>query len=280
MKIIITFLLIPSLFILEIHAQSTVFSEDFESSTMITTFENTFGNDLPDGPSPCGKAARGTTADFNSTNVDFLNAENNTNFLGVNPEDPCGGYYSATVASTSSFDFSSADSLVFKCRYYMSSTLDWGPTNIEITFNNGTDTQVLLPSEFSVTDTWTEYEIDLDAIMVGASAVDMTISIDAGDGVALDDIEILNYEPSATLTNEEKEEISVFPNPFNDAFTLNVSDQLLGGQYKIVSLAGKILSVGTLNQKKNEISTNILSGIYLVVVEKGEAVRIEKVVKY
>lgn len=183
---------------LGLNAQTVVFSEDFESSSTITSLVNSFNSTMPDGPSPCSQASRGVAADFNSTTIDFLVGQNATNYMATNPESPCGGYYTATVVNPTPFDFSSSDSLVFKCRYYMSSTLNWGPTSIEITFDDGTNTDVIPTTSFNVTDAWTDFEVTIANTLYSSASVDMTIVMASGDGVALDDIQILNYAPVTT----------------------------------------------------------------------------------
>jgi hypothetical protein len=73
------------------NAQTVLFSENFEISP-VTSIINSFGGNVPDGPSPCGQASRGTTTDFNSGSVNFQNTQNNTYFVAVNPQTPCGGF--------------------------------------------------------------------------------------------------------------------------------------------------------------------------------------------
>ena len=170
----------------QVKAQSALFQEDFEASS-VTSIVNENTGILPDGPSPCGGASRGNTVDFNSTNVDFNSDENSTYFLGLNPESPCGGYYKATLISDV-LDLTGVDSLYFKCRYLIGSALNWGSTGITVEFDNGSST-FALDTIFSTTDNWTQIEVELPEAMI-SSTVSMKIFILGGDGVGLDEIVI------------------------------------------------------------------------------------------
>lgn len=179
------------------NAQTTVFSEDYETSP-VTSMVNTFGLDVPDGGSPCGKASRGNTSDFNSGSVDFLNAQNSTYFLGVNPESPCGGYYTAEIEA-SGLDWSGTDSLVFSMRYFIGTGLSWGSTVLDVTFDDGTNTQTY-DAEFSTIGAWTDFEVSLPTVFADASSVTITINMGGGEGVGIDDFLIVNYEPTISAT--------------------------------------------------------------------------------
>ncbi|MFH2096251.1 MAG: T9SS type A sorting domain-containing protein [Bacteroidota bacterium] len=186
---------IPALVIclfLSIHlvtAQVVLFGEDFETSP-VTSIVNGYTGVLPDGPPPCSQASRGTTVDFNSTSIDFQNSQNPGYFMGANPESPCGGYYNANLESDT-LDFSGYDSLVFKCRYFKSTTLGWGPSALIITFDNLSDTYTI-ETEFTTTDNWDSIEVVLPATMISPNVV-ILINMGGGEGAALDDIFITGY---------------------------------------------------------------------------------------
>lgn len=194
---------------MSLNAQIVIFYENFETSP-VTSFVNSYTDSLPDGPSPCSQASRGTTADFNSTHVDFQSTQNATYFLGVNPESPCGGYYNAFLVSDT-LDLSGYDSLVFKSKYFMSSTLNWGPSIISIVFDNSTDKDTI-ESEFVNTDNWDSIKVTLPVSMI-ASQVLISINMGGGEGAALDDIEISGYNTSTGLSKLVENNVFIYPNP-------------------------------------------------------------------
>jgi len=148
---------------------------------------------LPDGPSACSKGSRGSTAAFNSLNVDFQVTQNASYFLGVNPEAPCAGFYNATLITdtVTGLDFSVADSLKFSCRYFKSTTLGWGATTLKIVFDNGTTTFTVEP-EFITNDSWDNVDVGLPASMISTGIEIRIENMGGGEGVALDDILIEN----------------------------------------------------------------------------------------
>jgi len=187
-----------------LYSQTTLFSEDFEISP-VTSIVNISSGTLLDGPSPCGFATRGTTADFNSSNVDFLNLQNSSFFLGLNPEAPCGGFYNASLYSDT-MDFSGIDSIFFKCKYFKSTTLAWGPTELNFVFDN-LSSQFTIDSEFSTTDSWDSVVVSLPIGMISPNVL-FTINLGGGEGVAIDDIEIVAYSTPI-----------LFPQPTNFQFS-------------------------------------------------------------
>ncbi|MFH2143138.1 MAG: T9SS type A sorting domain-containing protein [Bacteroidota bacterium] len=186
------FIIVLTIFVLFSHnsnSQTILFSEDFETSPVIS-FVNAFSGITPDGPSPCGEASRGTTADFNSTNVDFQNTQNSSFFLGVNPQAPCGGFYNALLISDT-LDFSGVDSLVFESRYFKSTTLSWGPATLQIVFDNTIDKDTI-ETEFISFDSWDNTVVALAPEFISPNVI-ISINMGGGEGVAIDDFEIVGY---------------------------------------------------------------------------------------
>lgn len=205
------------LLITTLHAQ-TLFLENFETSP-VTSILNTWTGEtqLPEGPPTCGKGSRGTTSDFNSTDVNFNNAQNSTYFLGVNPQSPCGGFYTATLM-TDTLNFSGQDSLRFKCRYFKSTTLGWGPTSCMVVFAAGVSTYTI-SSQFSTTDNWSNLDVALPGFLI-APAVTFTITMGGGEGVGFDDIEVENISPTGVSNLQNHDGIKVVPNPSNGKITI------------------------------------------------------------
>jgi len=74
--------------------------------------------------------------------------------------------------------------------------------------------------------------------------------------------------------------INVYPNPTNDKFTLNVSNDLLGKSYVITDFSGRIISQGKINSLIQTIDIqNISKGSYLLQIDKSTAKAI-KVIKH
>lgn len=229
------------------------FQEDFEAIPVTTILNNLTGeSQLPDGPPACAQGSRGNTADFNSTNVDFQNAQNASYFLGVNAE-VCGGFYNATLITdtVTGLDLSAADSLKFSCRYFKSTTLGWGPTTLKIVFDNGATT-FTIESEFVTTDSWDNLEVGLPASMISAAVEIIIENMGGGEGVALDDILIEN------VCNV----IDTAVNVLSDTLTANAS----GLSYQWVYCdSGYAAIAGATSQNYTALTT----GNYAVIITDG-----------
>ncbi len=260
--------------------QVVLFSEDFETSP-VTSILNNWGGEtqLPEGPSPCSKGSRGNTTDFNSTHVDFMNSQNSTYFLGVNPEAPCGGYYAATMI-TDSLDLSSADSLIFKCRYFISDTIGWGPYGITVTLGNPV-TEFVIESEFSTLNNWDSVHITVPDSII-SNKVEIKILMGGGEAAGVDDIQLIGYYATHIKDNSLNNDIKIYPVPVDKFLNIEHNNAQTGISINIIDLQGKIVYQETSRQ------TDILSldiehlknGIYILnIIDNAGNPSYHKIVK-
>ena len=81
------------------------------------------------------------------------------------------------------------------------------------------------------------------------------------------------------LSEEVLSTINVYPNPTNDKFTLNVSNDLLGKGYVIIDFSGRIISQGKINALIQTIDVQEISkGAYFLQIDKSTAKAI-KIIK-
>jgi len=275
MKRLLQILTLTTFFCMQIHvlkAQVVLFHEDFETSPVTSILNNGGETQLPEGPSTCGFASRGTTSDFNSVSVNFLNAQNPTHFLAVNPQSPCGGFYVASLkAGTLNL---TADSLVFKCRYFISNTLLWGAPTLQVNIKKGPSNYVIW-SQFSTIASWDSLTLGIPATQIGATDT-MLIVIGGGEGVAIDDITILNIPSVNVAENHNSSSVKIFPNPAKNILTLeNISDDAV---LSIYDENGKlIISEKNVN---NAIDISQLSGgLYCLRVTDDKSFCVKRFVK-
>jgi hypothetical protein len=245
-----------------LNAQLVLFQEDFETAP-VTSIVNDWTGTLPNGPSPCSQASRGTTADFNSSSIDFLNAQNPSYFLGVNPESPCGGFYNATLLSDS-MDWSAADSIVFKCKYFMSIGLNWGSSKCEIILSDGVDADTI-STEFISTNTWDSISVGIPLSLANPNVV-MTINMGGGEGVALDDILILNYPATEIKSQDNVLNAYVYPNPVSNYFYIESREKGLVYELSLMDISGRcIIKNEKIKDKLKQIDINhLLPGVYIL----------------
>ena len=83
---------------------------------------------------------------------------------------------------------------------------------------------------------------------------------------------------SSTTTNSN-ESMRIYPNPTQDFFFVQLSNQVHDSQLKIYDVLGKEVSQQTLNKTQSEISVSHLeTGIYIIEVSQGNNKFIEHIV--
>jgi hypothetical protein len=72
--------------------------------------------------------------------------------------------------------------------------------------------------------------------------------------------------------------LNVYPNPTNDKFTLNVSNDLLGKIYVITDFSGRIISQGNINSLIQTVDIQDISkGSYFLQIDKSTAKAIKMI---
>jgi hypothetical protein len=103
-----------------------------------------------------------------------------------------------------------------------------------------------------------------------------------------DPAKIMNYGLSKSnivnnglsgLSEEVLSTLNIYPNPTNDKFTLNVSNDLLGKNYLITDFSGRVISQGKINALIQTIDVQEISkGSYFLQIDKSTAKAI-KIIK-
>lgn len=240
-------------------AQTILFEQNFETSP-VTNILNNWGGEtqLPEGPSACGKGSRGNTSDFNSASVDFINAQNSGYFLGVNPQSPCGGFYTATLI-TDSLDFSIADSLVFSCSYFITSTIGWGAGGITVSFND-----FIIQSEFSSVNEWDTLVVGWVPDSINNDKVLIEITMGGGEAAGIDNIEVSWIHWEDVFNNYPSNNVKLYPVPADDILVVELSNIQSGAVIEITDIQAKVVLTETFqNTNKNTIDiSHLKKGIY------------------
>jgi hypothetical protein len=89
----------------------------------------------------------------------------------------------------------------------------------------------------------------------------------------IDDIQVIEstYVAVKPLVSEKISEVSVYPNPANSNFNIEIPDSYVGGEFSIIDLTGKVVLTDRITQsaiKQVDIS-NLNDGIYLIRLNNG-----------
>lgn len=263
-----------------LHSQTILFEEDYESSP-VSSMSETGMDTLANGPPSCGATTRGKTSDFNSSNVDYKNSQNSSYFMGLNPEAPCGGYYTSSVESDT-FDLSGKDSIYFSCRYLIGNSLNWGGIVFELTFYTSETSFTIDTASFSNKSDWTKLTKGLPDSLERDS-VWFELAWGGGDGVGLDDFTIYGMDMSSLERKDlSNTALKVHPNPFTRQVTVRNPFPERSVNLTVYNMTGrKILRKSA--ERSKRVSWNLgklQEGVYILGLKsKGGEERYQRILK-
>ncbi|MBC7524583.1 MAG: DUF3494 domain-containing protein [Flavobacterium sp.] len=76
-----------------------------------------------------------------------------------------------------------------------------------------------------------------------------------------------------------KNNISIYPNPFKDVFTIDVNDENNNSMFSVYDLLGKIVFEQNINQNSTQVNLNLQSGLYIYkLVNKNGLIQTGKII--
>ncbi|WP_440879563.1 hypothetical protein [Tenacibaculum sp. C7A-26P2] len=165
------------------------FSESFEKSSPEQFINaDTEKSSIEQGASSCNKAGIGTTKEHNSKKVDYKESQNNGRFLAFNPEN-CKTKSKATILLKEEFNITKVNNsrpLQLRLKYYQTSILNSGKSNIKITIKDEKNSWVI-QSELDKKNQWTNLVLNFPA-NINNKITDIKIEMGGEEAVAIDDI--------------------------------------------------------------------------------------------
>ena len=98
-------------------------------------------------------------------------------------------------------------------------------------------------------------------------------------GFDLDAIGVIHFNPTGISENEHEIPLSIYPNPTQNTIHIDLESKA-NCTYQIISLNGKLLMNGELNNKSNELDASTLkSGIYFIQIQSDKKNIVKKLIK-
>lgn len=99
----------------------------------------------------------------------------------------------------------------------------------------------------------------------------------------IDDVQVIESTGVSVkpLTSEKISKVSVYPNPTNSNFSIEIPESFVGGEISIIDLTGKVIVKDRINQsaiKQIDIS-NLNDGIYLIRMNNGAVQFTDRLIK-
>ena len=74
-----------------------------------------------------------------------------------------------------------------------------------------------------------------------------------------------------STVSSELADALIFPNPASDIVNIEVSDALLGGEYKIIDYSGRTVNTGTITSSIETLNvSDVARGSYYLHIQNGE----------
>ncbi len=158
------------------------------------------------------------------------------------------------------------------------------PSEIEMTFNSinlGNDTTVceyntplVLEAGFGYNSyTWNGVNNNWNVYPVSTSGTYTVVAVDDANCNVTDQI-VVTVDACAGLNEDQLEQLSVYPNPNNGEFTVQVPSNLTEGTMVVMDLNGRIVIEETFNNNSNGIEINVKgveNGMYIVRIATNDA---------
>jgi hypothetical protein len=99
----------------------------------------------------------------------------------------------------------------------------------------------------------------------------------------IDDVQVIESTGVSVkpLTSEKISKVSVYPNPTNSNFSIEIPENFVGGEISIIDLTGKVVMRDRITQsavKRFDVS-NLNDGIYLIRMNNGAAQFTDRLMK-
>jgi hypothetical protein len=99
----------------------------------------------------------------------------------------------------------------------------------------------------------------------------------------IDDVQVIESTGVSVkpLTSEKISKVSVYPNPTNSNFSIEIPESFVGGEISIIDLTGKVVMRDRITQsavKRFDVS-NLNDGIYLIRMNNGAAQFTDRLMK-
>jgi hypothetical protein len=132
------------------------------------------------------------------------------------------------------------------------------------------------PASITVTETYTTHAIDLTNVVAANNNPDFILRVyyegntQQGNGNNRYDNIAMFAKTGLSLSAESTQltkQLSIFPNPSNGHFNVEITEQLIGSIYSIYDLSGRVIKNGMFNDSLNTINLESLNkGLYLLIV--------------
>jgi hypothetical protein len=247
-------------------------------------FENTFGSWSQSSSDDIDWSVNSSSTP--SSNTGPASANQGTYYIYVEASGSGTGYPTKqAIINSPCFDLSGLSVASFNFDYHMYGATDMGTLDLEASNDNGATWTSIWSQSGNLGNSWLSASVNLSSYL--GSTVQLRFNRITGGtwqaDVALDNISLTNSAANSTSlyvtynSNEPNKTFKMYPNPAKDLLNVRLATE---GQnsFRIIDITGKTIKSGSISKKSINIA-NLKAGIYLIEINDGEEIIIEKFIK-
>ena len=221
-----------------------------------------------------------------SSNTGPASANQGTYYIYVEASGSGTGYPTKqAIINSPCFDLSGLSVASFNFDYHMYGATDMGTLDLEASNDNGATWTSIWSQSGNLGNSWLSASVDLSSYL--GSTVQLRFNRITGGtwqaDIALDNINLTNSAANNVSlyttynSNESSKTFKMYPNPAKDLLNVRLATE---GQnsFRIIDITGKTIKSGSISKESINIA-NLKAGIYLIEINDGEEIIIEKFIK-
>ena len=246
-------------------------------------FENTFGSWSQSSSDDIDWSVNSSSTP--SSNTGPASANQGTYYIYVEASGSGTGYPTKqAIINSPCFDLSGLSVASFNFDYHMYGATDMGTLDLEASNDNGATWTSIWSQSGNLGNSWLSASVDLSSYL--GSTVQLRFNRITGStwqaDIALDNISLTNTIANNTnlYTTYSVNTINTFkmyPNPAKDLLNVRLATEGLNS-FRIIDITGKIIKSGSISKESINIA-NLKAGVYLIEINDGEEIIIEKFIK-
>ena len=189
------------------------------------------------------------------------------------------------IINSPCFDLSGLSVASFNFDYHMYGATDMGTINLEASTNNGASWTSIWSQSGNKGNSWQSASVDLSSYL--GNTVQLRFNRVTGGtwqaDIALDNINLSNTAANnvnlftSTTSSNSVQTFQMYPNPAKDILNIKLATDGIS-TFRIVDVLGKTVKSGSISNQPINIS-RLKTGIYLIEINDGEEIILEKFIK-
>ncbi|MFT7158822.1 MAG: hypothetical protein ACI8Q1_003856, partial [Parvicella sp.] len=247
------------------------------------SFENTLGSWSQSSSDDINWTINSAGTPSNNTGPNAANQ--GTYYIYVEASGNAGYPNKQAIINSPCFDLSGVSVASFNFDYHMYGATDMGTIDLEASNDNGASWTSIWSQSGNKGNSWLSASVDLSSYL--GNTVQLRFNRITGGtwqaDIALDAINLSNTAANnvnsftSTASSDSVHTFKMYPNPAKDVLNIKLATDGIS-TFRIVDILGKTVKSGSISNQPINIS-KLKTGIYLIEINDGEEIILEKIIK-